>query len=84
MCKEIANQEVTDEDAELGRSDTSGNVQKKITPWSGPEGQTELFPDLDAFVGRDDAPDGLIVVASLVNKAANLGGVYGDECYVCI
>ena len=75
LCKEIASREVTEEDAELGRSETDGNVQKKITPWSGPEALAELFPDLDVVVGRDEAPDGLIVVASLVNKAANLGGV---------
>lgn len=75
MCKEIATQEVSDEDEELGRSETDGNVQKKITPWSGPEALVELFPDLNVVGGRDGTPDGLIVVASLVNKAANLGGV---------
>ena len=76
ICKEIASQEVTEEDAEMRGSETDGNVQKKITPWSGPEALAELFPDLDVVVGRDEAPDGLIVVASLVNKAANLGGAY--------
>lgn len=77
MCKEIATQGMADENADLGVSETSGDVQKKITPWSGPEGLAELFPDLDVFAGKEDAPDGLIVVASLVNKAANLGGVLG-------
>lgn len=86
MCKEIATQGATDENADLGGMETSGNVQKKLTPWSGPEGLVELFPDLDVFAGKEDAPDGLIVVASLVNKAANLGGVLGQaECMpVCV
>ena len=87
MCKEIATQGATDENADLGGMETSGNVQKKITPWSGPEGLAELFPDLDVFAGKEDAaPDGLIVVASLVNKAANLGGVLAlAECMpVCV
>lgn len=86
MCKEITTQGATDENADLGGMETSGNVQKKLTPWSGPEGLVELFPDLDVFAGKEDAPDGLIVVASLVNKAANLGGVLGQaECMpVCV
>lgn len=50
-------------------------MQRKVIPWK----DTVPAPDLEpALWGRDTAlarPDGgLIVVASLIDKAANLGG----------
>lgn len=58
-------------------SEQSENVQQKITPW-------KIFPiDDDSILAKQASlsngksrEDGLIVVASLIDKAANLGGIF--------
>ena len=55
--------------------DAGSDVQKKITPWNNSrEIQMELFPEIPLPV--DDKPrQGLILVASLLQKPPNLGGI---------
>ena len=52
------------------------DVQKKIVPWNNSqEILRELFPGIDPSEGRShEGKSGLILVASLVQKPANLGG----------
>lgn len=60
---------------------SSGDVQKKITPWSNAAGVLdELFPEqplltaLESTGRRSSHSGGLVLVASLVSKTPNLGG----------
>jgi len=57
----------------------SGDVQKKITPWSSAAGVLEeLFPKqplLTMAESAQDHPGGLVLVACLVSKVPNLGGM---------
>ena len=53
---------------------TEGDVQRKVAPWTDVE---ELFPKeilRGIYNQKGKAPNGLILVASLVTKATNLGG----------
>ena len=55
------------------REEVREDVQKKITRWSSGVGALEeLFPGLPQ---KTRAAGGLIVVASLLNKIPNLGGL---------
>lgn len=83
--------------AEEGRQDKDGreksnpamsdDVQKKITPWSSNSDtiMTELFPN-DPIVTSTTKNSGggeLILVASLLNKPPNLGGIKSLYMYIC-
>lgn len=60
---------------EADNQSTCGDVQKKVIPWKDAVPEVDLEPALrgrGAALGRPDG--GLIVVASLIDKAANLGG----------
>ena len=68
-----------DEEWEGGRGEVlevavEGDMQKKITRWASGVGvQQELFPGLSQET--EELPtEGLVVVASLLNKIPNLGG----------
>ena len=51
------------------------DVQKKITPWSNSqEILCELFPEVCSVEKKCNGGDGLILVASLLQKPPNLGG----------
>ena len=58
-------------------SDVTGDVQKKITPWSNPASVlNELFPKHSPHSLQQAArmQSNLVLVASLLHKAPNLGG----------
>ena len=62
---------------DVKESDSEGDVQKKIVPWSGPEALQELFPDhVIVEGGKTDLEKSIVLVSSLVNKPANLGGQF--------
>lgn len=69
------------EDAEENRADGSvDNVQKKITPWK------QMLPDVDSLAissnrkkNNANSPIDLIVIASLIDRLPNLGGL----CRTC-
>jgi tRNA G18 (ribose-2'-O)-methylase SpoU len=74
-CKECESATGVAGDGE-DEGDGEGDVQKKIVPWSGPEALHELFPNhVVVEGGRNDLEKSIILVSSLVNKPANLGGL---------
>lgn len=64
---------------------TCSDIQKKIVPWTNPAAAVnELFPDClpgkAAASIEEPSKGGLVLVASLLNKAPNIGGKL--ECNV--
>ena len=58
-----------------------GNVQKKITPWTNSsEILKELFPEVHPSSNVGKKHGGLILVASLLHKPPNLGGIHIIAC----
>ena len=57
----------------------STNIQKKPTPWTAMMTDKDLMFDDRKTVTRTQAHPGLVVVASLIDKAPNLGGL----CRTC-
>ncbi|ELK05090.1 Putative methyltransferase TARBP1 [Pteropus alecto] len=75
-----AQQDAGSDPGEADNQSTCGDVQKKVIPWKDAVPEVDLEPALrgrGAALGRPDG--GLIVVASLIDKAANLGGL----CRTC-
>ena len=67
----------------VGEEDEKRDVQKKITRWSSGAGVLEeLFPRQRLPV--EMKPGGLVVVASLLTKIPNLGGVLTFDPHLCI
>ena len=71
-------EEESSDDAAAVDGSSSGDVQKKITPWasSSREAVAELFPGVQSVYGPGESHQGLILVASLLQKLPNLGGIY--------
>ena len=55
------------------------NIQKKPTPWTAMMTDKDLVFDDRKSVTKSQAHEGLVVVASLIDKAPNLGGL----CRTC-